>query len=181
MEESTPINDMTKPRDTYRMAYIMHFFLGAGSLLPWNALITAVDYFGYLYPGRHVEKVFSVVYMTTSLLVLTLLLSWGYCRRSLSLRWRLNIGFSMFFSCLMATPLMQWIWHEDGSWMSSRTAYNMVVGSVFICGVADGLIGGSLIGTAGKLPKQYMQAIFAGTASSGTLQQFFLPLAISFS
>ncbi|KAG2322587.1 hypothetical protein Bca52824_015800 [Brassica carinata] len=28
------------------------FFVGAGSLIPWNALVTAVDYFGYLYVSR---------------------------------------------------------------------------------------------------------------------------------
>ncbi|KAK4481184.1 hypothetical protein RD792_012065 [Penstemon davidsonii] len=159
----------TQPKDTYKIAYILHFFLGAGNLLPWNALITAVDYFGYLYPEKHVEKVFSVVYMTSSLLVLALLLSWGCCTRNLSLRLRLNVGFSMFFLSLMAAPIMQWTWQKNGEKMSSGVAYYVVVGSVMICGLADGLIGGSLIGTAGKLPKQYMQAIFAGTASSGVL------------
>ncbi|KAH6835190.1 Nucleoside transporter family protein [Perilla frutescens var. hirtella] len=53
--------------------------------------------------------------------------------------------------------------------MRSSVAYYAVVVTVLICGLADGLIGGSLIGTAGKLPKQYMQAVFAGTASSGVL------------
>ncbi|PIN26702.1 Nucleoside transporter [Handroanthus impetiginosus] len=153
--------------DKYKIAYILHFFLGAGNLLPWNALITAVDYFGYLYPNHHTEKVFSVVYMTSSLLVLVLLLIF---RNNLSLRLRMNLGFSMFVVSLMATPMMHWIWHGNGQKiMSSDKAYYVVVDSVLICGSADGLIGGSLIGTAGKLPKQYMQAVFAGTASSGVL------------
>ncbi|KAI3446907.1 hypothetical protein Pfo_003572 [Paulownia fortunei] len=161
---------IAQPGDPYKIAYILHFFLGAGNLLPWNALITAVDYFGYLYPDRHVEKVFSVVYMSSSLLVLVLLLSWGCCRKdNLSLRLRMNLGFSMFVLSLMATPMMHWAWHKNGTKMSSSKAYYVVVASVLICGLADGLIGGSLIGTAGKLPKQYMQAVFAGTASSGVL------------
>nr|GEZ11041.1 equilibrative nucleotide transporter 8-like [Tanacetum cinerariifolium] len=100
----TDLEDQTVQKDTYKIAYMIHFLLGAGNLLSWNALITAIDYFGYLYPEKHVEKVF---YFT--------------------------------------------------------------VASVVICGLADGLIGGSLIGSAGKLPKEYMQAIFAGTASSGIL------------
>lgn len=160
----------TGPGDTYKIAYILHFFLGAGNLLPWNALITAVDYFGYLYPDRHVERVFSVVYMASSLLVLVLLLSLGWCRGNLSLRLRMNLGFSMFVLSLMATPMMHWGWKKNGAkmMMSSSNAYSVVVASVLVCGLADGLIGGSLIGTAGKLPKQYMQAVFAGTASSGT-------------
>lgn len=152
-----------EPADKFKLAYILHFFLGAGNLLPWNALITAIDYFGSLYPGHHVEKVFSVVYMGCSLLVLVLLLNWGFCRRSLSLRLRLNLGFSMFVVSLMSTPLMNWACPS----VSSSKSYCVVVVAVLVCGLADGLIGGSLIGTAGKLPKQYMQAVFAGTASSG--------------
>ncbi|GKA02869.1 retrotransposon protein, putative, ty1-copia subclass, partial [Tanacetum coccineum] len=48
--------------------------------------------------------------------------------------------------------------------------FYFIVASVVICGLADGLIDGSLIGSAGKLPKEYMQAIFAGIASSACLR-----------
>ncbi|XP_047944276.1 equilibrative nucleotide transporter 8 [Salvia hispanica] len=151
--------------DKFKLAYILHFFLGAGNLLPWNALITAVDYFGSIYPGRHVERVFSVVYMGSSLLLLVILLNCRKCLR-LSLRLRLNLGFSMFLVSLMATPVMNWTFPKM---MSSAASYYVVVVTVFICGFADGLIGGSLIGAAANLPKHYMQAVFAGTASSGVL------------
>ncbi|KAK6151772.1 hypothetical protein DH2020_014407 [Rehmannia glutinosa] len=173
MEGKDVISSTQPTRDTYKIAYVVHFFLGAGNLLPWNALITAVDYFGYLYPDRHVEKVFSVVYMASSLLVLVMLLS----RRNnlVGLRLRMNLGFCMFVVSLMATPIMHWAWDKNEyskmMMMGSNKAYYMVVGSVLVCGLADGLIGGSLIGTAGKLPKQYMQAVFAGTASSGFLAE----------
>nr|GEW43114.1 equilibrative nucleotide transporter 8 [Tanacetum cinerariifolium] len=53
--------------------------------------------------------------------------------------------------------------------LGRSSGFYYTVASVVICGLADGLIGGSLIGSAGKLPKEYMQAIFAGTASSGIL------------
>ncbi|XP_060171122.1 equilibrative nucleotide transporter 8 [Lycium barbarum] len=164
------IRDESDQRDTYKIAYIIHFLLGAGNLLPWNALITAVDYFGYLYPTKHVEKVFSVAYMTSSLLILVLMLSWSKWSQTTSLRLRLNLGFSMFVLSLMLTPIVGWAnWDQNGTKVKSNAAYYVVVASVVICGLADGLIGGSLIGSAGKLPKQYMQAIFAGTASSGVL------------
>ncbi|XP_059286378.1 equilibrative nucleotide transporter 8 [Lycium ferocissimum] len=164
------MRDESDQRDTYKIAYIIHFLLGAGNLLPWNALITAVDYFGYLYPTKHVEKVFSVAYMTSSLLILVLMLSWSKWNQTTSLRLRLNLGFSMFVLSLMLTPIVGWAnWDQNGTKVKSNAAYYVVVASVVICGLADGLIGGSLIGSAGKLPKQYMQAIFAGTASSGVL------------
>ncbi|KAJ8562340.1 hypothetical protein K7X08_011631 [Anisodus acutangulus] len=164
------IRDKNDPRDAYKIAYIIHFLLGAGNLLPWNALITAVDYFGNLYPTKHVEKVFSVAYMTSSLLILVLMLSWSKWNQTMSLRLRLNLGFSMFVLSLTVTPIVDWAnWDQNGTKVKSNAAYCVVVASVVVCGLADGLIGGSLIGSAGKLPKQYMQAIFAGTASSGVL------------
>ncbi|XVF34643.1 hypothetical protein REPUB_Repub18cG0076500 [Reevesia pubescens] len=169
MENPKASADQPEPRDTYKIAYIIHFLLGAGNLLPWNAFITAVDYFGYLYPAKHVEKVFAVGYMSSSLLVLVVIMSSGCCSRKLTHRYRMNMGFSMFIVSLMVAPTIDWAWHSSWSKERENAAYLVTVAAVVICGLADGMIAGSLIGSAGKLPKQYMQAIFAGTASSGVL------------
>ncbi|KAG2718772.1 hypothetical protein I3760_03G236200 [Carya illinoinensis] len=163
--------EQNKPRDTFKIAYIIHFLLGAGTLLPWNALITAVDYFAYLYPSKHVEKVFSVAYMSSSVLVLVVMLSWSDWNRRLNFRLRMNFGFCMFIISLMVAPIIDWAWCSScsGSGAPPNGAYSVTVTSVIVCGLADGLVGGSLIGSAGKLPKEFMQAVFAGTASSGVL------------
>ncbi|XP_062010575.1 equilibrative nucleotide transporter 8 [Rosa rugosa] len=153
-----------EPRDAYKVAYVIHFLLGAGNLLPWNAFITAVDYFGYLYPTKHVEKVFSVAYMSSSVLVLLVMMTWGCWWEKMSPRLRLNLGFFMFILSLTVAPITDW-----ASYLSTNAAYGVTVASVVICGLADGLVGGSLMGSAGKLPKKYMQAVFAGTASSGVI------------
>ncbi|KAI9125773.1 hypothetical protein K1719_003191 [Acacia pycnantha] len=162
-------------QDPFRFAYIIHFFLGAGNLLPWNALITAVDYFSYLYPKKHIEKVFSVAYMASSVMVLVVMMSWPRVWSKMSLRLRMNLGFSLFVLSLMVPPLIDWASAAgsrggggDGGWRPSG-AYGLTVAAVVVCGLADGLVGGSLVGSAGKLPKQYMQAVFAGTASSGII------------
>lgn len=161
VDEKVMIVDEVETRDAYRVAYVIHFLLGAGSLIPWNALITAVDYFGYLYPDKHVEKTFTVAYMSCSVLVLVLLMTWN---TRLSYRLKMNLGFSMFIISVMVSPFIDWVWKGE---MSENVSYLLMVGSVVLCGLADGLVGGSLIGLAGKLPRQYMQAIFSGTASSG--------------
>ncbi|CAH9089502.1 unnamed protein product [Cuscuta epithymum] len=168
--ESRAKEEVEVPRDTYRLAYTIHFLLGAGSLLAWNALITAVDYFEYCYPGLHVEKVFSVAYMSSSLATMVMVLV-GFGRHNTNTRsWfrlRMNLGFSMFVLSLMLTPTMDWWLKKKELTNKCAAPYSAVVLSVVICGIGDGLVGGTLFGSAGKLPKQYMQAIFAGTASSG--------------
>lgn len=37
------------------------FLLGVAVLLPWNAVVTAVDYYKEVFPEKHVDRVFSVV------------------------------------------------------------------------------------------------------------------------
>ncbi|XP_068649423.1 equilibrative nucleotide transporter 8-like [Aristolochia californica] len=142
----------------------------SGNLLPWNALITAVDYFGNLYPGKHVNKVFSVAYMGSSLPVLVVLVSLSKCSRKPGVKLRMNLGFSLFVVALLTIPIMDWACQSgDRRW---NKAYTVTIMVVTICGLADGLIGGTLIGSVGELPKRYMQATFAGTASSGVLLAF---------
>ncbi|XP_042483969.1 equilibrative nucleotide transporter 8-like [Macadamia integrifolia] len=169
-----PDDDQTEPRDAFNMAYIIHFVLGAGNLLPWNALITAVDYFSYLYPDEHVYKVFAIAYMGSSLLVLVLLLSWGGWSKRQGFRLRMNLRLSMFVLSLMMAPLLDWTYHGR----RSHGAYTVTVAAVELCGLADGLIGGSLIGSTGKLPERYMQAVFAGTASSVRTSTVYVPKTI---
>lgn len=155
-----------EPRDYYGLAYLIHFILGASNLLPWNALITAVDYFGHLYPEKHVNRVFSVAYMSSSLPVLALLVCCGDWMRSIGLKLRINLGLSLFVVSLILVPLLDWV-HLTGS--KRDGAYGITLAAVVVCGLADGLVGGSLIGSVGKLPKRYMQAVFAGTATSGSV------------
>ncbi|KAK2396170.1 equilibrative nucleotide transporter [Trifolium repens] len=100
-------SDPTETRDAYRVAYIIHFLLNAGNLLPWNAFITAVDYFSYLYPIKYTEKVFSVAYMVSYVLVLLVMMSWGGWNKT-TLRLRMNLGFSMFVMSLMVAPVIDW-------------------------------------------------------------------------
>lgn len=169
MEGSKGSGGPNELRDTYNAAYLIHFLLGAGNLLPWNALITAVDYFGYLYPNKHVDKAFPVAYMGSSLLVLVLLMCCSSWNKLPRFRTRMNLGFSLFILALMTAPIMDWIGHKNEPGANLNGAYGIIILAVTICGLADGLIGGSLIGAAGELPGRYMQAVFAGTASSGVL------------
>ncbi|PNX99401.1 equilibrative nucleotide transporter 1-like protein [Trifolium pratense] len=111
------------PQDKYHLAYITYFILGFGYLLPWNAFITAVDYFSYLYPQASVDRIFAG-----------------------------RVGF--------------------------YGGFYVTVGSVGLSGVADALVQGSIVGSAGELPERYMQAVIAGTAASGSGKTIGSPLTV---
>ncbi|KAL8157112.1 equilibrative nucleotide transporter 1 [Apium graveolens] len=152
------------PKDTYHIAYIIYFTIGVGYLLPWNAFITAVDYFAYLYPNTSIDRTFAIVYMLVGLICLLFILA--YAHKSTSFV-RINAGFVMFVLALVVVPLM------DVGYVKGRVGvfegFYVAVGAVAVCGIGDALVQGSIIGAAGEMPERYMQAVVAGTGVSGVL------------
>ncbi|XP_076904733.1 equilibrative nucleotide transporter 8-like [Bidens hawaiensis] len=167
----TVFDDEHEPKDPYHLTYIIHFLLGAGYLVPWNAFITAVDYFQYLYPNKHINKVFSVGYMSAAVIVLFTLMCWSRSSRVKlpSVRTRMNIGQGLFICALMVAPVTDWIVHGRQRKAITDIAFFVLVAMVMISGLADGLVGGSLVGATGELPGRYMQAVFAGNATAGLM------------
>ncbi|CDP00175.1 unnamed protein product [Coffea canephora] len=80
---------------------------------------------------------------------------------------RINAGLVLFALALLAVPLMD-VWYVKGK-VGVYGGYYVTVCLVGLCGIADALVQGSIIGSAGELPERYMQAVVAGTAASGVL------------
>ncbi|KAF8378093.1 hypothetical protein HHK36_029429 [Tetracentron sinense] len=161
-EESSLLVPHKIPKDSFHFAYIIYFTLGAGFLIPWNAFITAVDYFSYLYPDTSVDRVFSVVYMVVCLVCLLIIVAYAHKSDAFI---RINVGLVLFTLSLLVVPVM------DVAYIKGRTGlysgYYTTVAVVALSGVADALVQGGIIGSAGELPARYMQAVVAGTAASG--------------
>lgn len=160
--ETTHLLNPKIPKDTYHIAYSIYFTIGVGYLLPWNAFITAVDYFTYLYPNTSIDRTFAIVYMLVGLICLLFILA--YAHKSTSFV-RINVGFVLFVLALVVVPLM------DVGYVKGRVGmyggFYVAVGAIGVCGIGDALVQGSIIGAAGELPERYMQAVVAGTGVSG--------------
>lgn len=156
------------PKDTFHLAYLIYFTLGTGYLLPWNAFITAVDYFSYLYPDASVDRVFAISYMIVGLLGLLFIVAYAHKSHSSV---RINVGLVLFVVALLVVPIM------DVTYIKGRSGvYNgfyVSVAAVALSGIADALVQGGIIGSAGEMPERYMQAVVAGTAASGTISSLF--------
>lgn len=160
----SPSNNSKVPKDSFHLAYIIYFTLGAGYLLPWNAFVMAVDYFSYLYPDASVDRVFAIAYMVVGLICLLLIIAFEHKSSSFV---RINIGLVLFVAALLAVPLMD-VWYVNGR-VGIYGGFYATVSLVALCGIADALVQASIIGSAGELPERYMQAVVAGTAASGVL------------
>ncbi|KAG4992393.1 hypothetical protein AAZX31_09G206100 [Glycine max] len=152
------------PEDKWYLAYIVYFTLGLGYLLPWNAFITAVDYFSFLYPDASVDRIFAVVYMIVGLVGISLIILYSHKSDAYV---RINVGLALFVVSLLVVPLL------DAFYIKGRvgfySGFYVTAGAVGLSGVADALVQGSIVGSAGELPDRYMQAVIAGTAASGVL------------
>ena len=161
----TPISTRSPrkiPQDSYHFAYIIYFTLGAGFLLPWNAFITAVDYFSYLYPDVSVDRIFAVVYMLVALFFLLIVIA--YANKSDAFV-RINVGLAIFVVSLLVVPIMDVVYIKGQRGLYS--GYYVTVAAIALSGLGDALVQGGIIGSAGEMPERYMQAVVAGTAASG--------------
>ncbi|VVA94800.1 unnamed protein product [Arabis nemorensis] len=154
-----------EPSDSFHFAYIIYFTLGVGFLLPWNAFITAVDYFSYLYPSTAVDRIFAVVYMLVGLICLLVIIIF-YAHKSLA-SFRINLGLLLFVIALLVVPILDLVYVKGQ--VGLYAGFDITSGAVALSGLADALMQGGLIGVAGEMPERYMQAVVAGTAGSGVL------------
>ncbi|XP_047310358.1 equilibrative nucleotide transporter 1 [Impatiens glandulifera] len=155
------------PNDSFHLAYIVYFTLGAGYLLPWNAFITAVDYFSYLYPDAPVDRIFAVAYMVLGLICLLILVAFSHKSDSFV---RVNVGLALFVVSLLIVPVMDLVYIKGR--VGLYDGFYVSVAAIALSGIADALVQSGVIGAAGELPARYMQATVAGTAASGVLVAF---------
>nr|ACN34798.1 unknown [Zea mays] len=77
---------------------------------------------------------------------------------------RINTGLTLFTLTLVLVPAMDLIYVKGRAGLYG--AFDVTVAATALCGVADALVQGGVIGFAGELPERYMQAVVAGTAAS---------------
>lgn len=145
-------------------AWAAYFFLGAGMLAPWNALISAADYYEAMWPGRHVDRLLTVCYLPTclALLLLTMKLSaWT--------RLRLLATYAGYALAVVIIPITDLAIIPPDAHFAPESALSVVIAMAVAVGVFDGFGQGALYGDASLLPPEYTHAVVGGTASAGTL------------
>ena len=95
----------TAPRDSYHLVYICFLMAGVGFLIPWSAIIGAVDYFFYYYlqDFPSVSVVLPMSYLITTFFASTLNL---VLVRVVPVHARISFGYVMFLVSLLLIPLL---------------------------------------------------------------------------
>lgn len=144
-----------------RTLYISYLFLGMGTLFPWNAYITAIDYYIVRYPHLHVDRFITIAYLPINLIVIALFVH--YHHTTLSNK-RIIVGFLSFTFAMLLMPLLDLLASQ-----ASSISLAVTLTFVFICGAADGMAQGALFGEAAAIHPRCTQALVAGTAISGVV------------
>ncbi|PHT73887.1 Equilibrative nucleotide transporter 1 [Capsicum annuum] len=111
-----------------------------------------------------VDRVFGIVYMIIGLICLLFIVAFA---NKTSAFVRINVGLLLFVIALVTVPLMDVVYVKGR--VGVYGGFGVTVGLVGVCGIADALVQGGVIGAAGELPERYMQATVAGTAASGVI------------
>ncbi|KIY94366.1 hypothetical protein MNEG_13596, partial [Monoraphidium neglectum] len=115
----------------------------------WNALISAADYTETMWPGRHMDRLLTVVYLPPCLFFLLATL-----KLSAWTRLRILVAYGGFALTLLVIPLMDiFVVGNQDKAPEGVYAGTLLVGALIGC--LDGIGQGALYGEAALLPPEY--------------------------
>ncbi|KAJ0836479.1 putative equilibrative nucleoside transporter, MFS transporter superfamily [Helianthus annuus] len=145
-----------------RLAILVCWILGFGSLVSWNSMLTIGDYYYALFPDYHPSRVLTLVYQPFALGTMAIL---AYNESRVDTRKRNIAGYILFFLCTLALILVDLASSGKGG------VGNYIAICVFVAGfgVADAHVQGGMVGDLAFMEPEFIQSFFAGLAASGVL------------
>eukprot|EP00939_MAST-03C_sp_MAST-3C-sp1_P003305 g3305.t1 len=138
---------------TCSMDFTLFFVMGLGVLFPWNAIITAVDYFDSIYPNVGIELYFSVAYTWSLLLTMVIML---IAKKSDENVKYVAIGYAVMLVILFLFLVVS----EPPIWIA--VLFSVLVGS------GDAIAQSGLFALASETPA-HGSAVMAGNGSAGLI------------
>ncbi|CAH0714163.1 unnamed protein product, partial [Brenthis ino] len=185
---STKVLDTCQaPRDSYYIVYILFYLFGITSLVPWNFLITANDY--WMYKFRDVSNVTVYVRKTQfqaeftsylnvataipNLIFLVLNSLYGHL---VSVKSRLQGSLVVVTLCFLVTTALVQV--DTDKYQNTFFIVTMV--SVVIMTAASAVFIGGLVGIASKFSREYMAAVISGQSLGGIIAAIAQIISLAF-
>ena len=156
MSEKSENDQIKKDKRLVETAFL---FLGIGSLLPWNAIISVFDFFIYYQKDQQPDKVFPIINFVFNLSVQIILL----CSKNL-LSYKNQLFLSQYLSAigLVLFPLVVTTFVADIS-------YKISCGIMVFIGIANALASSSIFGLASFFPVNNIIAVGTGQWFAGII------------
>lgn len=161
------------PEDRFSLNYIVFYFLGMTSILPWNFILMAEDY--WLHKFRNVssnnsdiltprqEELQADLSMSSAIpstIFLILNVMYGH---KIKLKYRMIGSYAMMTLLMSLTTLFVNV--NTDTWQDEF--FYITLGIVIAINAASSIACGGLFGIAGQFPSEYMTAVVSGQALGG--------------
>ncbi|XP_073152974.1 equilibrative nucleotide transporter 3-like [Henckelia pumila] len=159
--ETSEVTSPSRLEGKYK-AILVCCFLGMGSLISWNSMLTIGDYYYNLFPNYHPARVLTLVYQPFALGTMMIL---AYNEARIDTRKRNLFGYILF--CLSTFGLLL---IDLGS--SGKGGIGNYIGiCLFVAafGIADAHIQGGMVGDLSFMCPEFVQSFLFGLAASGAL------------
>ncbi|KAG9140386.1 hypothetical protein Leryth_019618 [Lithospermum erythrorhizon] len=144
------------------VATVVCWFLGMGSLVSWNSMLTISDYYYELFPDYHPARVLTLVYQPFAVGAMAIL---AYHEAKVDTRKRNLVGYILFFLSTLGLLLLDLATSGKGG----LSNYIGVCVLVACFGLADASCQGGMVGDLSFMLPEFLQSFFAGLAASGVL------------
>jgi equilibrative nucleoside transporter 1/2/3 len=166
------------PKDPCRMVQAIFFWLGIGTLLPWNMFITVNAYWDHKFRNVTEESNGTILseetediaamwpgYLAVASMVpnVTFLILNGVFGHRFKTQPRLLASLILVIILFIFTSVMVQI--DTDAWQSYFLY--LTLASVVIININSAIFQGGILGVAGKFPPAYMGAVFSGQALGG--------------
>ncbi|WCJ42995.1 Equilibrative nucleotide transporter 3 [Euphorbia peplus] len=143
-------------------AIIVCWFLGLGTLISWNSMLTIGDYYYKIFADYHPSRVLTLVYQPFALGMIVLFV---YYEAKLNTRKRIIAGYILFTAATLMLLLLDVITSGKGG----ICPFLGICAIVALFGVADAHVQGGITGDLSFMCPEFLQSFFAGLSASGVL------------
>jgi hypothetical protein len=136
------------PKDHYKFGYMTFMILGVATLLPWNSLIMALDFFAVKLPDHNVNFVVSIlsngpVFLTN---VVMIILHRYYQSYIPPVKTSMISLFLMMLLCVCLPLLPQIVKEQSTEWV-------IVFIIIIVLSIVNGILGSLVNGIVGLFPR----------------------------
>ncbi len=143
-----------------QMGNFMFFLLGVTSLISWNSILTALDYFAYQYPDNNVAFFYPIpMYLGTN--ILSILVVKLAQVTSLELR---------MYGCIIAQSILNICLPLFAEQLAGQAGFYVQLVLIFLLGSANAVCQSSAVAFASIFVRDnYITHFFTGTGFSGII------------
>jgi len=162
------------PIDRWNLIWVLSLMLGVAQLYPWNAFLTATQYFATEFPKFPYAFAMPIAYNWANLGTAFLMIWYG---KNFSVKFRMRLSFFLGVLMLVFVPVINMEGIKEH--IPEGIRIWSCLGATFISGFSTGVLSSTAFGALAILPPEYTTALMAGQGLAG-IAVGALALALSF-